>query len=118
MLIQSLVAIAVTAVVSLGLAHQMAQTLAKNSRTNAQAVAVTQMRALLQRQGPSLCASGAPSITIGSTSVPVTASCSALSNTAITVGGATVVVAGTAAEKKVSLSATSDLLGGNVVVSE
>lgn len=118
MLIQSLVSLAVGGIVCLGLGQLMAQTLANNAKINAQNQAVTQMRAMLQRQGPALCAGGSPSITVGSTNIAVTATCSALSATPITVGGVTIANAGTSAEKKISLSANSELFGGNVVVSE
>lgn len=118
-IVEALVCMLLVSVIGLGVAYSISRSLAAQAKFNAQYSAVSQMRLLIQKSGLGLCGTS-PNITIGSTSVAVSVSCSALSATAMAVNGVAVdmTVAQGVAQQTMTLAATSvSLFGGTGTIS-
>lgn len=118
-LLESLVSMVIVSIIGAGALHVAARGAVSHRYLDNQSEAVTQMRALLQRQGNGLCGNNSTSITVAKSSLAVTVNCTTTTSS-VTVNGSSVAVSGTAATQ-VSLAASSAMLFGGastVVVGE
>lgn len=122
MLLESIVALGIVGIVAMGPAYIASRSAVAQRHAQFHAQAVSQLKSILKTNGASLCdASPAPSISVASTTLATSVTCSDLSAGGITVNGVDVVTAGTPIEKSVQIAVTSQTLFGGygtIVVSQ
>lgn len=111
-MLEALISMLIVLIAGLGSSYALAGMLKAKATLNAQYSAVAQMRQMIQRSGPALC-TGSQTITVGTTVLALTATCTPLAST-VSVNGAAVDLSSTsgAASYSVTLSATSQALFG------
>lgn len=125
MLLESIIAMAMVGIIAAGPAYIASRATVSQTQTNMHAQAAMQLRNLLQARGEDLCPDSLntiPSITVGTTSLAVTPSCTTLGGgQTVTIADQTLDLSSSSVGRKVSLAVTSlDLFGGSgtIIVSQ